>query len=167
MTSHLMSHSSACCQDHHQWFHRHLQSKQSLSVRYQCDGEAERSIVQSSLSYSARTSEVFLTHLNLLHLQLFFKRYFTISVKVLFIEFTCNMYCAQQEHVAVSSFCQVSQVTVLYYQSMFIAVFILTVLLSPSWEAYGKCMFLPSMLDLQDLLSPATICMRTVQDSCH
>lgn len=77
------------------------------------------------------------------------------------------MYCAQQEHVAVSSFCQVSQVTVLYYQSMFIAVFILTVLLSPSWEAYGKCMFLPSMLDLQDLLSPAIICMRTVQDSCH
>lgn len=48
------------------------------------------------------------------------------------MEFTCNVYCARQEHVAVSYFCQVSQVTVLYYQSIFIAVFTFAVLLSLS-----------------------------------
>lgn len=71
-------------------------------------------------------------HIYLLHLQLFFKSSFAISVKVLFIELICNVYCARQERVAVSCFCQVSQVTVLYYQCIFIAVFTFAVLLSLS-----------------------------------
>lgn len=83
---------------------------------------------------------------------------------MLSIELTCNVYCARQERVAVSYFCQVSQVTVLYYQSIFIAVFTFTALLSLSWEVYGKCVVLPSTLDLQGLLSPATVCTRAVQD---
>lgn len=122
MTFHLTSHSSARCQDHHQWFHSHLQSQQSLSFGYQFDGEAERSTVQTSLNYYAHTSKQKGIQNNLLHLQLFFKSSFAISVEVLFIEFTCNVYCARRERVAVSYFCQVFQVTVLYYQSIFIAV---------------------------------------------
>lgn len=50
----------------------------------------------------------------------FKKNYFVTSVKALFVEFTCSVHCARQEHVALSDFCQVSQVTVLHYRSMFI-----------------------------------------------
>lgn len=115
--------------------------------------------MQASLDYSACTFATVLNTFQSLCIYSFaFKSSFSISVKVLFTEFTCDVYCAQQERVAVSYLCQVSRVTVLYYQSMFIAVFTFTVLLSLSWEVCGICMVLPARLDLQDLLSPAAVC---------
>jgi len=62
----------------------HLQSQPSLSFRSHFDGEAERSVVQTSSNYSACTSELFCVHFNLLHSQLCFKSGFAVSVKALF-----------------------------------------------------------------------------------
>lgn len=105
--------------------YRHLQSQQSLTSRYQLDGEAEGSTVETSLNYSSSTLS------NRAILEAFqsrasFRSGFAISVKVLFMEFTCNIVLCQARACGRSYLCQMSQVAVLYYKSVFIAVFTFT-----------------------------------------
>lgn len=90
---------------------------------------------------------------SLLHLQLFSLKWFCHVSQGAICRSACNV-CAKQERVAASCFCQLSQVTVLYYQSVFIAVSTFTAL--------------PGRRNLQKMLGFAP-CIRPLQFAkpCH
>lgn len=121
MTSHVTPHSSACCQHHQQCLQSPLEpSKPEFQVPAWWRGRQE---------HSADRPELLLLHFRTIpgafQSRASFKSSFAISVKVLFIQLTCNMFGARWERVAGPTSARCPR-AVLYYQSVFIAVFTFT-----------------------------------------
>lgn len=74
----------------------HLQRQQILTSRYQLDGEAEGSTVQTSLNYSSSTLELFWKHFNL---ELLLKAALPLQLRCL-LQSSPATFCARQERVA-------------------------------------------------------------------